>query len=808
MLRLDTHSMTTSRCLFFLALVGLSLAWVRRSYAAPSPTPTLTPTITNTPLPSNTPTISYTPTDSPTANLTLTPPCGASATYFGNINSGSGGGPAAVSPGIYGSMFTLSYPASIYSLSVYSAALSGSSSIIAGIYNGGASAIGSLAVQSSAQLNVNGWNGLALPATQLNPGTYWLVYMYSESGYPVNYVSGSGSIVYSTGAQTFGSLPPNTPVSIAYGVGNVPIYANFCRIPTATPTVTPTITQTYTPTVTPTSTVTSTPTVTGTINTNTPTPTNTLTPSPTYTGTATSTSTATPNLSITPDCGALAMNFGNTDPTDETSGPITAGYLYGFRACVYNLPVTGNIEDISIYCLPQSKGETAIVGIYSSQSVSMGSLIEQAAPANPALSAGWNTFNVPATLLPPGNYWLAYIFSAPTSFVLDYQLSGPASTLAYAPSSSVTSFVMDQNASSYPVLYNTGSGIHDLIYASYCPASLVTNTPTVSPTPTNSLTITPSPTITNSPTNTSTFTITDTPTITQTPSWTPTLTFTPTTTNSPTATLTYTPTYSPTVTQTFTTTMTPTWSPTSTLTSTGTQTLTVTLTATVTNTLTFTLSPTSTFTATNTGTVTNTPSTTFTPVNTSTTTLTATLTQTPPTTSTSTLTRTATPTFTVSPTQTDSPTWTSSPTPTGTVTATPTQTSTLTVSDTPTYTPSTTNSPTPTWSATSTATSGLTFTPTTLPLANQTPVLYPNPVKGNGPLQISAAFSQPHDYVTIKIFTTAYRRIYQRTWTFVPAGTYSFSLDDFNLGATSNGLYYAVVTTPSDRWLSKLLILR
>jgi hypothetical protein len=83
-------------------------------------------------------------------------------------------------------------------------------------------------------------------------------------------------------------------------------------------------------------------------------------------------------------------------------------------------------------------------------------------------------------------------------------------------------------------------------------------------------------------------------------------------------------------------------------------------------------------------------------------------------------------------------------------------------------------------------------------------------LKGPGPVTLSVVFSNPHDYVTVKVFTTAFRKVFENTSRFVPAGTFDFSLnpDDFKGAAGANGLYYVLITTPSNRWISKLLILR
>jgi hypothetical protein len=83
-------------------------------------------------------------------------------------------------------------------------------------------------------------------------------------------------------------------------------------------------------------------------------------------------------------------------------------------------------------------------------------------------------------------------------------------------------------------------------------------------------------------------------------------------------------------------------------------------------------------------------------------------------------------------------------------------------------------------------------------------------VKGTGSTTLAVSFDKPHDYVTIKIYTTAFRKIYQYTAHYVQAGIFTLSLDTahINGGSMANGVYYVVITTPSNRWISKLLVLR
>jgi hypothetical protein len=82
-------------------------------------------------------------------------------------------------------------------------------------------------------------------------------------------------------------------------------------------------------------------------------------------------------------------------------------------------------------------------------------------------------------------------------------------------------------------------------------------------------------------------------------------------------------------------------------------------------------------------------------------------------------------------------------------------------------------------------------------------------LKGPGPIHLVVNFDNPHDFVTVKVFTTAFRKVYENTTPNVPGGPFQFDLDPDNFkGSAANGLYYAVITTPSDRWISKLLILK
>lgn len=89
-------------------------------------------------------------------------------------------------------------------------------------------------------------------------------------------------------------------------------------------------------------------------------------------------------------------------------------------------------------------------------------------------------------------------------------------------------------------------------------------------------------------------------------------------------------------------------------------------------------------------------------------------------------------------------------------------------------------------------------------------MLYPNPVKDGGLVTLRVQFGTSHDFVTVKVFTTAFRKVYENTAAFTSPGSFTCVLDtgNFKGSPAANGLYYVLVTTPSDRWISKLLILK
>jgi len=184
-------------------------------------------------------------------------------------------------------------------------------------------------------------------------------------------------------------------------------------------------------------------------------------------------------------------------------------------------------------------------------------------------------------------------------------------------------------------------------------------------------------------------------------------------------------------------------------------------------------SPTLTFT------VTSTPSST----STSTPTPTGNATDTPTPTGSWTDTPTFTPTLTFTPTITDTPTLTGTFTPTGSYT--------MTFTSTPTFSPTFTNSPTLT--ATPTNSPAFTFTPTVTSTLGSSSVdfcpPYPNPVVGPSPVSFCVDLPQP-SLVQLGIFTTAFRKIYDRHLTLLGQNILDWDLRDQWGAPVANGLYY------------------
>lgn len=95
-------------------------------------------------------------------------------------------------------------------------------------------------------------------------------------------------------------------------------------------------------------------------------------------------------------------------------------------------------------------------------------------------------------------------------------------------------------------------------------------------------------------------------------------------------------------------------------------------------------------------------------------------------------------------------------------------------------------------------------------MAVATPLLYPNPVNGPGPAFIQVGFGSNEAWVEMKVFTTGFRKVKDKTLENVAAGINNLPLDlnDDWGKPLANGLYYVVLTTPENKYVLKLLVLR
>jgi hypothetical protein len=104
-----------------------------------------------------------------------------------------------------------------------------------------------------------------------------------------------------------------------------------------------------------------------------------------------------------------------------------------------------------------------------------------------------------------------------------------------------------------------------------------------------------------------------------------------------------------------------------------------------------------------------------------------------------------------------------------------------------------------------------TWTDTFTPLPEQQGiVIYPNPVKEQGPATIRISLPVRAAEIDIQIFTAAFRKVNETKLMQVPAGVTETSLNLADRWGKSlaNGLYYVMVTIDGKRLMAKLLILR
>ena len=559
---------------------------------------------------------------------------------------------------------------------------------------------------------------------------------------------------------TFTNTPTNTATNTATNTSTSTATKTATNTPTDSPTSTTTATPTDTPTLTPTDTPSFTPTDSAT-----DTPTDTATDSPTLTATDTSTHTPTDTTTETAtDTPTDSPTFTATDtPTDTATETATE-----------------TPTDTPTLTATETATDTATDTLTDTATVTPTDTTTET-PTETATQTPTDTPTETTT-------------ETPSSTPTDTATETTTDTPSFTPTLTATETPTDSaTATPTPTVSDT---------TTLTPTDTATDTVTDTPTDTatETATSTPTDTFANTATDTATDTITDTPTatptetVTETSSSTPTDTVTDTPTDSTTATPSPTPTDTPTLTATETPTDTasdtPTKTPTDTVTDTPTETATSTPTDTFANTATDTATETPTSTPTDTATDTPSPTPSFTATDT------PSLTPT----DTASLTATDTPSSTPTSTTTNTPTATTTATPTGTATNTPTTTTTATPTSTPTSTPSATPSNTSTPAS---------FTPTAA-LAVSTPFIYPNPGNDSGPVTVAVNIANSGDWAGMKLYTTAYRMVKHEKMENLTAGTNKLALDlnDDWGKPLANGIYYVVLTTPENKVVLKLLVLR
>jgi GH18 family chitinase len=134
--------------------------------------------------------------------------------------------------------------------------------------------------------------------------------------------------------------------------------------------------------------------------------------------------------------------------------------------------------------------------------------------------------------------------------------------------------------------------------------------------------------------------------------------------------------------------------------------------------------------------------------------------------------------------------------PTPTPTATPSATFTPSFTDTPCMVAGTPCTPT------------LTPTPTDTPNPGAKPLLYPNPLKGEGPIQMRVDLPKSGE-VKVRVYSVSYRMVREFRFPNAILGTQDLILDlhDQTGKVLSDGLYYFRVETPGGHWDLKFLFL-
>ena len=340
----------------------------------------------------------------------------------------------------------LSSSARIVSLHLHLAQASGQAR--AALYGDANGNPGALLAESATQAAVIGWNALDIPDLDITAGTYWLAFQL-ESGSSASYnVGPDGTEAYVT--HPWSAFPASFPICLKQR-SQWSLYASACPFSGR-----PTLTYTPTPT---------------------------RTPSPTRTPTFT----ITPTWSPEPVRCSNPTSFGNSaigNVNIPLPGEMIVASRYHLAKDCFGVSMSVNL----------SYGDGRIqAALYADDNGNPGTLLLSSEVA--FSHNGWNTLNIPDTLLYAGDYWLAL-------------QSGGNSEISSSPATMTSIGQAWSSLGTFPAELGSAEPLPDELQArqgnirvDLCPlepGSYATATETLSPTPT----LTPTITFTFTPTPT------------------------------------------------------------------------------------------------------------------------------------------------------------------------------------------------------------------------------------------------------------------------------------------------------------------
>ncbi|HRU39550.1 MAG TPA: hypothetical protein P5511_06705, partial [Candidatus Goldiibacteriota bacterium] len=309
---------------------------------------TFTPTGTRTATASVVITSTNTPYQSPT--MTYTAGACTCPGIFGSNTTGTYN--YDVSGYFNSSRFELAEDAVASAINVNIGSTNGTARAMVAIYTNSVNRPDALVVEAGPYTVAAGWNNIAIPATPLTAGSYWLAIQF-EPGAQLNfgYVPG-GTTEYYYGPIAFGAFPVNADAG-GYNDGGVySMYVDYC---------------------------------------------------PVVCGSPTPTRTASPTVTITPTyVGTCACEATTGKQYDATAGGNIMGWI---SMNWYGVAEEGNAQAISINVISGS-GEVR-VGLYADNgSGAPGILLSESQPTT--VGPGWNRIEIGQAAVHAGNvYWLA-----------------------------------------------------------------------------------------------------------------------------------------------------------------------------------------------------------------------------------------------------------------------------------------------------------------------------------------------------------------------------------------------------------------